>query len=219
MATKRVLLGLVAALFSTAALAQPPYIPPLPVPPREEPPPTALVNPPPLPLPCLNPAPGTLLDIEINQDLSSNDNVQGDQFQITLLRPVVVNGVTVLPEGLTGVGEVVDAHHSGIGGKPGELIVAARYLDLNGVHVPTSGLKVSAAGQDQSRLSMAVGVAGMVDPTGIATLASILVRGGEIRIPAGAQATIKIAQSSPKNQYCIVSGSAPQASGQQGYQP
>ena len=170
-------------------------------------------------LPCLNPAPGTLLDIEINEDLSSNDNLQGDRFQITLLRPVVVNGVTVLPEGLTGEGEVVDAHHSGIGGKPGELIVAARFLDLNGVHVPTSGLKVSAAGQDHTRLGMAVGIAGMVDPTGLVTLGSILIRGGEIRIPAGAQATIKIAQSSPKNQYCIAPVPAHQPMSQQGYQP
>jgi hypothetical protein len=51
-------------------------------------------------------------------------------------------GSVVAPAGTPGVGEVVHAAHASFGGKAGELILAVRYLELNGTRIPLRSLPI-----------------------------------------------------------------------------
>lgn len=128
---------------------------------------------------------GTVVEIEIAEPLSSRSNKRGDKFQLTLAAPVVSNGQLVLPAGTSGTGEIVHADRSRGGGKPGELLLAARYLDLAGQRIPLRGFKLGAAGKDNTAL--ALGTSFALGPF------AHFIHGQEIEIPAGTKANAKLA--------------------------
>lgn len=135
----------------------------------------------------------TVIAIEISEALSSNRSKSRQMFAFTLAEPLTVDGHLVAPKGTPGVGEVVHAAKSGIGGKAGELILAARYLDLDGTRVPLRSLKAGAGqGKDNSGAVMTGGmVAAAALP--VAALAGFFITGGEVRVPQGTPATAKVA--------------------------
>ncbi len=135
---------------------------------------------------CCRVVDGTLVTVEILDPLSSLHK-RGDKFRLRLSEPLIVDGQTLLASGLEGVGEIVHAEKSRGGGKAGELLIAARYLDRSGEHIPLRGLKLGGSGKDNTAAAMAVSVA-------LGPLAHF-VRGREIEIPAGTQAQAKIAGS------------------------
>lgn len=134
---------------------------------------------------CTAPA-GSVVELEVADALDSARNHRGDHFAIVLRNPLVVDGVLVLPAGVPGMGEVVHAAPSRGGGKPGELILAARHLDYRGQQVPLRGMKLGAVGQDRSQASLAVGM--VLGPFGQ------LVHGRESVVPKGFPAQAKLAQ-------------------------
>lgn len=133
---------------------------------------------------CLIPA-GTPVQIQIAQEVGSKTNIPGDKFTIRLAYPITVNGQVVVPEGVKGVGEVVHAAKAGMGGKPGELLVAARYLTVGDVRIPLRGFKLGGQGKDRGSdslaLTMAVGVIGLA------------VRGGDLMMSDGLEGNAKVA--------------------------
>jgi hypothetical protein len=134
---------------------------------------------------CLIPG-GTIIEIAIDDPLDSKTAVIGQHFAIHLTTPLQLNdGNFVIAAGTRGVGEVIHAAKAHMGGKAGELILIARYLDVGGVQVPLRGFHLGGQGKDNSTLVMAavisVGIAGM------------LISGGEKRVPTGTLATAKIA--------------------------
>lgn len=128
---------------------------------------------------------GTLVEIEIAEPLSSKVNKRGDKFQLKLAAPIVWNGQPVVPAGTPGMGEIVHADRSRSSGRPGELLLAARYLDASGQQIPLRGFKLGAAGKDRTGLA-----AGAVFAVG---LLGLFIQGGEIEIPAGTRANAKLA--------------------------
>lgn len=132
---------------------------------------------------------GTPLAIEIVDPISSARTKRGDTFRLRLKDPVVVDGVTVLAAGIEGVGEVVHAEPSRGGGKPGELILAARRLQVGDRSLRLRGFKLGGAGRDTS--GVAIGVA-----LGIGPFAHFI-HGKEIEIPALTAATAKLAEAFP----------------------
>ena len=138
---------------------------------------------------CCRVAAGAAVELEIAQALSSAAQKRGDKFAIRLHAPLVHAGTVVIPAGTVGVGEIVHADRSRGGGKPGELLIAARYLELDGGQIPLRGLKFGGQGQDQSKA--AVGAAFVVGPL------AHFIRGKEIEIPAGTIVTAKLAQDFP----------------------
>lgn len=133
---------------------------------------------------CLVPA-GSYVQLELTDLLSSKQRKRGDRFPIRLAEPFKVDGKVVLPAGLRGEGEVIHVATSNIGGKPGELILAARYLDYGATRIPLKGMKLGRAGQDNSTALM---VAGMV----VSPLLMFL-PGGEVQIAPGTRANAKVA--------------------------
>jgi hypothetical protein len=147
--------------------------------------------PPPAPA-CCQVAAGTPIELEIRDALDSKQSQRGDKFVIALHAPLVLGTQVVIPAGTQGVGEVVHAERARGGGKPGELILAARYLDFEGRRVPLRGMKLGVVGEDNS--GKAMGLA-MIPVAGL----FIYVRGGETVVPQGALAIAKIAEAFDAN--------------------
>jgi hypothetical protein len=131
---------------------------------------------------------GTEVQVELAEDIGSATSHVGDRFALRLAEPIVLDGKSVVPAGAPGQGEVIDAARAGMAGKQGKLIISARYLDLAGRHVRIHGMTLLAAGK--SRVDLAQGVL-LLPYVGVT---SALIRGGEITIPAGTRATVKLAE-------------------------
>ena len=129
---------------------------------------------------------GSIVEISIDEPLDSKNSIIGQRFGIHLTKPLQLSdGHFVIAAGTRGVGEVIHAARSKMGGKAGELLLVARYLDVNGTQVPLRGFRLGGQGKDNTGLVMAatvtIGVVGM------------LISGGEKRVPPGTIATAKIA--------------------------
>ncbi|MDP1632141.1 MAG: hypothetical protein Q8L66_12055 [Caulobacter sp.] len=133
---------------------------------------------------CCTAANGTLIELEVVSMLSTRLLSRGDEFDIRLAEPLVVDGRTLLPKGAMGKGQVVHTAKSAFGGKPGELILAARFLQFGDTRIPLKALKLGRAGQDNATLAMA---ASMVTPL------AFFISGGEVEIPPGTRAHAKLA--------------------------
>ncbi|HEY7811337.1 MAG TPA: hypothetical protein VIA98_13280 [Allosphingosinicella sp.] len=143
--------------------------------------------------PCCAVAALTPIEIEIGEDLSSKSSKARDSFRFTLAEPLMSGDQLVAPAGTPGVGEVVHAAKAGIGGKGGELILAARYLEIGDTKLPLRSLKYGRSqGKDSSgTVGMASSVAAAVVP--VASVVGFMISGGEVRIPQGTRATAKVA--------------------------
>lgn len=121
--------------------------------------------------------PDTPIDFEITDQLGSKRSRTGEAFHFRLLNPIVVQGMAVIPEGTTGIGEVVHAARARAMGKAGELILAARYIDMPGARVALRGFRFGRSGDMRTDTAFAVGIVG--------GLLAAFVVGGEIEIPPG----------------------------------
>jgi hypothetical protein len=135
---------------------------------------------------CCRVVAGTVIDLEIAEPITSWQHKRGDKFQLRLAQPLVVDGRLLVPAGTTGVGEIVHAAAARGGGAPGELLIAARHLDVDGGQLLLRGMKLGGSGGDNS--GMAFGVSFAAGPF------AMFIRGHEIEIPAGARAYAKVAE-------------------------
>lgn len=181
----RVVLGMALAGFSGAALAQSaapaaPATVALPVD-------AGLLMPPAAPTTTLVIPALTTVALEMLDTISSATSHTGDSFALRLSKPIVVDGVEVVPAGATGVGEVVHAKKSGGSGAAGELIAAARYLDVDGRRLRLRSMQVATTGRDQTELAM-------ISAQAISFFA-FAVRGKNTEIPKGLHVTAKVAEA------------------------
>lgn len=122
---------------------------------------------------------GIWLTLEITQTLHSGRLKRGDRFPLRLAAPLVMDGVVLLPAGVAGVGEVIHVEQARSGGKAGELLLAARYLEMGRQQIRLRSFRLGANGTDRSVLS-----ASLAPAIGVF---SVFVHGGEIEVPAGTQ--------------------------------
>jgi hypothetical protein len=132
---------------------------------------------------CTLPA-GTVVDLEIVDALNSSRHRRGDRFPIRVTVPVLVDGQMLVPAGTVGIGEVVHAAAARGGGAAGELLIAARSLDVDGRTVPLRGLTLSRTGQSNAALALGTSVA--IGPF------AMFIRGREIEIPASTEVQAKV---------------------------
>ena len=125
--------------------------------------------------------------LEIQAPLSSAKAKRGDKFPLRLTQALIVGGAERLPAGTPGIGEVVHAARRGASGKPGELLLAARYLEHQGRRVPLRGFSLGGTGKSREGVAVSVGIA--------LGIPGLFVTGGEIEIPAGTQAGARTAQA------------------------
>jgi hypothetical protein len=126
----------------------------------------------------------TVIELEMVDAVSSKTSQHGDLFKLRVAADVKSGTTVVIPAGTPAVGQVVHAEKSHGGGKAGELILAARYVDL-----PQGQIKLhssfGAAGKDRSGASMATSIAFGVF--------GFFVKGKEIEIPAGSPLSARVA--------------------------
>ncbi|MET0807490.1 MAG: hypothetical protein ABWX93_01905 [Pseudoxanthomonas sp.] len=111
---------------------------------------------------------------------------RGDKFRLRLAGPLMIDDRMVVAAGIEGVGEVIHAEKSRGGGKPGELLIAARYLDYQGKQIGLRGLRVGGSGKDNSAAALATSM--------VVGAFALFIHGQEIEIPSGTLAQAKIAQ-------------------------
>lgn len=143
-------------------------------------------------------AKGTAVEIEITAPVGSVLTKPGDFFPIRTVAPIAgSDGAILVPVGTEGVGQVVHAAKAGFGGKPGELIVNARYLQCGDTRVPLGHFNFLVTGADNSKSAALVnsGVAGasaLAPLAGVAVIVPFMIKGGEVVVPAGTHALAKV---------------------------
>jgi len=126
---------------------------------------------------------GTPVQFEFVTQLDSKTSKIDAMFPIRLTRPIQLNGTIVIPAGTMGEGQIVHAAKSGWGGKAGELIVAARYIDFNGTHVPLRRFRMGEIETGDDRRDTAFAASAIVSP-----LLAFVINGGEKSILVGTRA-------------------------------
>jgi len=177
----RMLAALLAVLSVTGAWAQTPAAGnAIATPPMEE-----SLTPPMPERQCCSVRADTVVALEIIDLLNSSKHKRGDWFQLRVVTPVMMDGVTLIAAGTLGAGQIVHAAAARGGGAPGELLIAARSLDIDGQSIPLRGLKLGVTGGDNS--GMALGVSFAAGPF------AMFIRGREIEIPAGTLVNARLA--------------------------
>jgi len=134
---------------------------------------------------------GTPVMLELAEAVSTRTLKSGDMFPLRLALPIELDGRVIVPRGAPGEGQVVDASPSGALGKPAKLVLAARYINVNGARLNLRGFRMGAVGKDNSNAIMA---ASFVPYVGVLAL---FARGGQIEIPAGSLGQAKLVADLP----------------------
>lgn len=140
----------------------------------------------------------TPVQVELSEPLSSRTSITGQAFAFSLVAPISVGGVEMIAAGTKGQGEVVHAKKTGVG-VGGELVLAARYLQVGDRRLRLRSMHLNGTGRDQQGLAFAVGVA--------VGFPALFVRGKHIDVPVGAFADVKTAEA-----FWIDSATAPASS-------
>lgn len=131
---------------------------------------------------------GALIEIRIDETINTKTHKTGDWFAISLSQPILLGDTVVIPAGVTGRGQVVHAAKSGWGGKPGELILAARYLEFEGQKIMLRSMKLGGVGDNNETLAFATSVAGGL----VAMPLVFALNGKSANIAAGTLANAKL---------------------------
>lgn len=138
----------------------------------------------PQPPPVVMLAKDTILDLQIDREIASQVSKPGERFPISLTEPLMRDGIVVLPAGLTGEGEVIHAAKARWGGKAGELIINARFLQCGPTQVPLGKLRFFAPGESRVGTAFAASMA--------LTPAMFFISGGNATLPRGAKVQAKV---------------------------
>ncbi|MCB2089592.1 MAG: hypothetical protein R3E18_01735 [Sphingomonadaceae bacterium] len=144
----------------------------------------------------------TPVEIEVLDAVGSATSKGGDTFRIRLAYPIIQDGLIIIPAGAEGMGEVVHAKKRGGSGAGGELILAARYVMVDGREMRLRSTELTAKGLDQTDKAMAVGVA--------VGVFGMMVKGRDVEVLPGRIADAKLAQD-----FEIVLAEAPASAPQQ----
>jgi hypothetical protein len=128
--------------------------------------------------------PNTIVELDVIDPVGSKTSKAGDLFELRTRDPLVVDGIQLVPAGAFVQGQVVHAAPNKFGGAPGELILAARYVQL-----PEGRLRLKSAfglaGKNRRKTSAAVAL--LVSP-----IAAAFIQGTEIYLPRGAPLSARL---------------------------
>jgi hypothetical protein len=83
------------------------------------------------------------------EEVSSASHVRGQKFQLEVTDDITAGDQIVIPAGSIVTGEVIHAQKAGALGKAGELILAARYVDVAGRQIRLRA-QLMQTGQDKT---------------------------------------------------------------------
>jgi hypothetical protein len=99
---------------------------------------------PPAPPPKLVLPKGTMVRLMVTKEINSRDNHPGDRFVLRVDEAVQIHGVTIIPVGAKGWGEIVQSEKTGGVGKSGRINARLLYVDVNGRRVDLDGERQSS---------------------------------------------------------------------------
>lgn len=134
----------------------------------------------------------TPIEIAIDANIGSKQSKSGQTFPIRLVSPIVIDGKEIVAGGALGIGEVVHAKKSSSSGAPGELVLAARYLEVAGRRLLLRSLHLSGVGKDNIATVDGLAIASATSPVPVA-LIGFMIKGGEKAVVKGSLATAKTA--------------------------
>jgi hypothetical protein len=127
----------------------------------------------------------TLFELETVDAVSSKTNHSGDRFDLRLREPLRYGPVVLVPAGTPVHGEVAHATENRWGGIAGELILAARYVQL-----PTGRLRlrssIAASGKSRTGASATTVI--------LFGIAGVFVQGDNRTLPAGTPLSARLAE-------------------------
>jgi hypothetical protein len=103
--------------------------------------------------------PGTLLEVTVDQSISSKTSNEGDQFECSIASPVTVNGREVIPVDTKCTGTVTSAKSAGRFKGGAELGVALSSITLHGEAYPVHTSAFEEAGKGRGKRT-AIGAGG-----------------------------------------------------------
>lgn len=141
--------------------------------------------------------------IQFDEQVSSDKNRNGDRFRFHVAADVRIGDLVVIPMGTPGVGEVIHAAKSGVAGKAGELIVAARYVTVGTKNIR---LRSFTAGTGQNLANVANWTSVLAG-----AVPSLLIQGGKMTMPQHMLATVRTAETVtlPATQSVVAAGDEP----------
>ncbi|WP_150290426.1 hypothetical protein [Sphingobium estronivorans] len=119
---------------------------------------------------------GMAISLQTRADLSSKSAHVGDEVELAVAKPVTINGVTVLSAGTSAVGEITRARDNGLLGRSGKLDIRVDRVKAGQLEIPVRGQRNA---QGKSGTLGAVGAGIVFLPL------AILVRGRDVKVPAG----------------------------------
>lgn len=120
-------------------------------------------------------AAGTLINVRLQQEVSSASATSGDAFAAILSEPLVANGKTLAPAGTPVTGRVVAARKSGRLHNSGYLRLALASVEINGKAVPVHSSTVFVIGGAHKKRNLALIGGG----AGVGTLIGAIAGGGK----------------------------------------
>ena len=136
----------------------------------------------------------TPVKLELMDTLGSKLSTSGQQFSLRLVEPIIIAGTEIISAGVTGRGEVIHAKKSGMGGGAGELVLAARHLDVNGRQLRLRSLNFSLNGRSNVDTVNAILVASAAVAPPLA-LVGFFISGGQTTVMKGTIAAAKTAEA------------------------
>lgn len=143
---------------------------------------------------------GTKITLQLNDNVSSQENELGNVVEMMVMMDVKVNGKTVVASGTFAEGLVTDARRAGIFGKGGRIeLEGINIRSIDGQRIPIKSVKVKKQGKN--RKGMAWGMSILIPAAGILmgtpmlapfAIVGLFVKGREIDIEAGTLVTAKI---------------------------
>ena len=133
----------------------------------------------------------TILNVELEQELTSKKARKGDIVKFKTLENIIINDVVVIPVGTEVDGVVTQATSSGLFGRAGKLEVAITSVkSINGVKIPLEYTSLKEAGSDDG----AVAVAAVVSIIG-----GLFMKGKNVSFPAGTKMAAKVTEDTDLN--------------------
>lgn len=148
---------------------------------------------------------GTTIQLETRDELTTEHKALkvGQQVEMDVLQPVMLNGQVAIPAGSRAVGEITTVRNKGMWGKSGGITARVLYVEANGRQIRLNG-----SFNDRGE----TGTAGVIASVALVPVAGFFVTGTSAKIPPGTHVTAFIAEEVPV-QFAQASSPAGSASG------